>query len=94
MLARNAWYSLDTPTRSRPNLPLPETEGVYGTDPQFQDVEKENSSSGRKVPSLGSECGPSRRRSKRVTLENRVQRLKALRTPQARHDKRPPLRSR
>lgn len=42
VLARNAWYSLDNPTRSRPNLPLPETEGVYGTDPQFQDLEKED----------------------------------------------------
>ncbi|AGA28783.1 right-handed parallel beta-helix repeat-containing protein [Singulisphaera acidiphila] len=39
VLARNAWYALDAPARSRPNLPLPEVDGVYGTDPQFQDAE-------------------------------------------------------
>jgi hypothetical protein len=40
VMARNAWYCLDDPARSRPKLPIPETDGVYGTDPQFQDVEK------------------------------------------------------
>lgn len=39
VLARNAWYALDAPARSRPNLPLPEVDGVYGIDPQFQDAE-------------------------------------------------------
>lgn len=39
-LARNAWYCLDAPRRSRPRLPVPEADGVYGTDPQFEDAEK------------------------------------------------------
>jgi hypothetical protein len=38
-LARNAWYCLDAPRRSRPRLPIAETDGVYGTDPQFEDAE-------------------------------------------------------
>jgi hypothetical protein len=39
-LARNAWYCLDDPTRSRPELPIGETEGIYGADPRFQDAER------------------------------------------------------
>jgi hypothetical protein len=39
-MARNAWYCLDDPARSRPRLPIPEAEGVYGQDPQFQDAER------------------------------------------------------
>ncbi len=39
VLARNAWYCLDAPQRSRPRLPIPETQGVYGVDPGFQDAE-------------------------------------------------------
>jgi len=38
-LARNAWYCLDEPRRSRPRLPVEETEGVYGIDPGFRDAE-------------------------------------------------------
>ena len=37
--ARNAWYCLDQPTRSRPSLPVAETEGVYGVEPRFVDAE-------------------------------------------------------
>src|SRR5688572_27101634 len=29
----NLWYAEDAPARSRPQLPAPETEGVYGTNP-------------------------------------------------------------
>jgi len=39
-MARNAWYCLDNPARSRPRLPIEEAEGLYGTDPQFRDAEK------------------------------------------------------
>ena len=35
--ARNLWYCEDAPSRSRPELPTPETGGLYGTDPQFRD---------------------------------------------------------
>lgn len=38
-LARNAWYCLDAPGRSRPELPIPEADGVYGVDPRFRDAE-------------------------------------------------------
>lgn len=37
-LARNAWYCLDAPQRSRPKLPIPEADGVYGVDPHFRDA--------------------------------------------------------
>ena len=40
VIARNAWYCLDDSARSRPKLPIEEVDGVYGTEPQFQDVEK------------------------------------------------------
>ena len=30
VLARNAWYCLDAPERSRPRLPIPEAEGIAG----------------------------------------------------------------
>ena len=32
--ARNAWYCEDRPDRSRPRLPVSETEGIYGQDPK------------------------------------------------------------
>ena len=35
--ARNGWYCIDTPARSRPSLPTPETSGTYGQDPRFRD---------------------------------------------------------
>jgi hypothetical protein len=31
--ARNWWYCADQPERSRPNLPTPESDGVYGKSP-------------------------------------------------------------
>lgn len=34
----NAWHCIDQPTRSRPELPAAETEGVYGTEPAFTDL--------------------------------------------------------
>jgi hypothetical protein len=38
--ARNFWYCLDAPQRSRPTLPTREDDGAYGQDPLFQDAEK------------------------------------------------------
>ena len=38
-VARNAWYCLDARNRSRPKLPIPETDGLYGTDPGLRDAE-------------------------------------------------------
>jgi Right handed beta helix region len=32
----NLWYAEDAPGRSRPQLPAPETGGVYGTDPKVK----------------------------------------------------------
>ncbi len=32
--ARNWWYCIDRPDRSRPKLPVPETDGVYGEPPE------------------------------------------------------------
>lgn len=31
---KNAWFAEDQPARSRPTLPVPETEGRYGADPR------------------------------------------------------------
>jgi hypothetical protein len=38
-VARNAWYCLDAPNRSRPRLPIPEADGRYGIVPGFRDAE-------------------------------------------------------
>jgi hypothetical protein len=35
--ARNAWYCLDVPSRSKPSLPIPKSEGIYGVEPKFRD---------------------------------------------------------
>ncbi len=37
--ARNWWYCLDDPPRSRPSLPVAEGNGSYGRSPQFRDAE-------------------------------------------------------
>ena len=39
-LARNAWYCLDRPSRSRPRLPVAETDGKYGLDPGFRNADE------------------------------------------------------
>ncbi len=36
--ARNWWYCLDAPARSRPTLPAAESAGTYGQDPRFRDA--------------------------------------------------------
>jgi hypothetical protein len=38
--ARNHWFCIDRPERSRPVLPSAEEGGTYGTDPMFEDVAK------------------------------------------------------
>lgn len=38
--ARNVWYCEDDPARSRPTLPAPETNGIYGQDPRLRDPER------------------------------------------------------
>jgi hypothetical protein len=38
--ARNFWFCEDDPARSRPTLPTPETNGVYGVNPRLRDPEK------------------------------------------------------
>lgn len=35
--ARNAWFCRDRPERSKPTLPSPERDGLYGIDPQLDD---------------------------------------------------------
>lgn len=37
--ARNLWYSMDAPSRSRPNLPAPEQGGTVGVDPLLRNPE-------------------------------------------------------
>ena len=39
-IARNWWYALDRPERSRPELPVAEDGGTYGKDPQLVDPAK------------------------------------------------------
>jgi len=39
-LSRNLWFCLDDPSRSRPMLPIPEVEGIYGQDPQLLDPDR------------------------------------------------------
>lgn len=36
--ARNFWYCVDAPAKSRPNLPALEKDGVYGVNPRFESV--------------------------------------------------------
>lgn len=36
--ARNWWYCLDEPARSRPKLPVAEVDGIYGQSPQFRNA--------------------------------------------------------
>lgn len=38
--ARNFWYSIDSPSRSKPKLPTEEKDGVYGKNPLFKDPQK------------------------------------------------------
>ncbi|MFO0893091.1 MAG: hypothetical protein U0790_28630 [Isosphaeraceae bacterium] len=38
-VARNVWYCLDRPDRSRPDLPIAESDGRYGVDPGFREGE-------------------------------------------------------
>jgi len=38
--ARNWWFCSDKPEQSRPKLPVPEKDGVYGIDPKLRDPEK------------------------------------------------------
>jgi len=40
LLAHNAWYCLDDPSKSHPDLSLPEAEGIYGKDPAFFNAEQ------------------------------------------------------
>ncbi len=40
--ARNWWYCLDKPERSKPNLPTAELDGVYGVDPKLIAPEQSN----------------------------------------------------
>jgi len=40
--ARNFWYCLDDPGKSNPDLPAPESDGIYSEDPMFHDAEKGN----------------------------------------------------
>lgn len=58
--ARNFWYCLDAPQRSRPTLPTAETDGVYGQDPLFEDAEKGNLSLKPNSPArkMGAEALP------------------------------------
>jgi hypothetical protein len=37
--ARNHWYCTDQPSRSQPQLPTPESDGVYGRPVKFRDAE-------------------------------------------------------
>ena len=37
--ARNFWFCLDAPARSRPTLPVEETAGLYGQNPEFRDAD-------------------------------------------------------
>jgi hypothetical protein len=38
LFARNFWYCVDAPWRSRLSLPAKEAKGTHGTDPGFRDA--------------------------------------------------------
>ncbi|MDQ1317859.1 MAG: hypothetical protein QG588_1514 [Candidatus Poribacteria bacterium] len=40
--ARNFWYCLDNADRSKPDLPTPEIDAIYGKNPLFRDAESGN----------------------------------------------------
>lgn len=51
--ANNLWFDHNAPDRSRPTLPLPETNGLYGLDPHFTDVAAGDYSLAAGSPALG-----------------------------------------
>ena len=48
--ARNWWFCIDAPAKSKPNLPVPEVDGVYGADPQLNAPEEGDFSVKRDSP--------------------------------------------
>ncbi|MGE3309843.1 MAG: right-handed parallel beta-helix repeat-containing protein [Limisphaerales bacterium] len=51
--ARNAWYCLDQPSRSRPTLPVAENNGTYGAAPIFMDAATGDFRQTPESPTLG-----------------------------------------
>jgi len=60
--ARNLWYCLDAPARSRPSLPAPESDGIYGKDPLLRNPEKGDFGvrAGSPAASIGAHAVPDR----------------------------------
>lgn len=51
--ANNLWYAFDRPELSKPTLPAPESEGVYGKDPLFTDAAAGDFSVSTNSPAAG-----------------------------------------
>lgn len=60
--SRNLWYCLDEPARSKPSLPTPESDGIYGKDPMLRDPEKGDFRvrAGSPAASIGAHAVPDR----------------------------------
>ncbi len=58
--ARNRWYCIDAPARSKPVLPTAETGGVYGVNPRFRDAARADLrlESGSPASTVGAEALP------------------------------------
>jgi hypothetical protein len=51
--AHNLWYAFNQPAQSKPTLPAPETNGVYGLNPQFANVPAGDFSLSTNSPAAG-----------------------------------------
>lgn len=51
--ANNLWYAFDAPARSQPTLPAPETNGIYGLNPQFRNASEGDFSLSPASPAAG-----------------------------------------
>ena len=56
--AHNLWYAYDNPALSTPNLPVPETSGMYGVNPQLAAPESADYHIGGKSPAAGAGQAP------------------------------------
>jgi hypothetical protein len=51
--SNNLWYNYTSPQNSKPNLPVTETNGIYGQDPLFTDLAGNNVNLHTSSPALG-----------------------------------------
>ncbi len=58
LFSNNLWYAHDNPSNSEPDLPAPESEGIYGENPKMKDPAADNYRIGPDSPAAGSGNSP------------------------------------